>query len=74
MNRLLVLLLIVILCGCSDAASHTAEKISSRVQQTCSSLCISPAARLAAAASQETESISVFSASVLERNGQILTW
>lgn len=76
MKYILFILLIVLLAGCNYPAGHTAKAIGSKVKKCCSSLSF-PAERKkssVSAAEDAAEPLSVFSASVLERTGQILTW
>jgi hypothetical protein len=76
MKYILFILLIIVLAGCNYSAGHTARVIGSKVKKCCSSFYFSADTKKStvSAADRPAEPFSVFSASVLERNGQILTW
>jgi hypothetical protein len=72
MKPILSLLLMLLLCGCRyQTSSHTAGVIAGKVKNCCRSVSMSKEVKklVPAGSPEKTEAVSV-----LERNGQILTW
>jgi hypothetical protein len=74
MKRILTILLLAALSGCNLSAGSAAEKISSRVKQCCARLGMDKDCPRNASYPENATPISVVSASLLERSGEILTW
>ena len=77
MKPILSLLLVLLLSACSYRPStNAARAIGDKVKACCSSMSMAKEAKklVPACCTEKTEAVSVFSASVLERTGQILTW
>lgn len=75
MKYIFIFLLIASLYGCSYTAGTAAKNIGNKVKKSCSALCLSTnGGSTATTSAEEVEPISVFTISVFERSGQILTW
>ena len=75
MKYIFTFLLIASLYGCSYTAGTAAKNIGSQLKKSCGLLCLSSkGGSTATTSTEEVEPISVFSSSVFERSGQILTW
>jgi len=72
----LLLVMLLLTCGCRPSA-NTAREIGNTVKKCCTTLSMTKAPKSLSSSATPTEDIapvSVFSASVLERSSQILTW
>ena len=77
MKTTLSLFLVLLLSSCSyHPSANTAGAIGDKIKACCSSISMAKEAGKLAPASctEKTETESAFSASILERTGQILTW
>ena len=77
MKPILSLCLVLLLSACSyHPSANTAGAIGDKVKACCNSMSMAKEARklVPGCTAEKTEEVSVFSASVLERTGNILTW
>lgn len=77
MKLILSLLLVLLLSGCNyHPSAKAAAALGDKVKACCSSMSMAKEAQnlVPACCGQKAEEVSVFSATLLERTGQILTW
>ena len=77
MKPILSLLLVLLLSVCNyHPSAKAAAAIGDKVKACCSSMSMAKEAQnlVPACSGEKTEAASVFSATLLERTGQILTW
>ncbi len=77
MKPILSFLLLLLLSGCNYRPSaKAAGAIGDKVKACCSTISMAkePQNLVPACSNRESDAVSVFSATLLERSGQILTW
>ncbi|MBV9986030.1 MAG: hypothetical protein JO301_00005 [Chitinophagaceae bacterium] len=74
MKRIIPILLLAALSGCSLSAGSTAKKIGSGVRQCCAALGMKTDCPDNAPCPRTSTPVSVVSVSLLDRSGEILTW
>lgn len=77
MKLILSLLLVLLLSGCNyHPSAKAAGAIGNKVKVCCTTMSMAKEAKnlVPAGCAQKVEAVSVLSATLLERSGQILTW
>ena len=76
MKYLFTFLLITLLFGCRNTASHAIKDIGKKVTTCCTALSLAKPTNgmLPAAPAAESEVVSGFSGLILEKSAQLLTW